>query len=187
MSEEYVVSHDQVRGPWVQGRSGRLFYLQDPRPEYVDVRDVAHALANLCRYTGHTRAFFSVAQHCVLVSRTCDPEHARDGLVHDAAEAYVADLSAPVKSLLPEYRALEHRVATAVAAHFGVTWPPPPCVRLADRRVFLAEARDLMGPPVALPYPGDPAPAELVVEPWSPTEAAVRFLQRYGELWDGRL
>ncbi len=169
-------------GPWIQTYSGRSFYLLDPSPEDVDIADVAHALANLCRYTGHCLDFYSVAQHCVHVSEICDPNHALDGLLHDAAEAYVTDLSTPLKSVLPQYRLIEAGVHAAIAERFGIDSVIPSCVRRADRAVLFAEVRDNMGPSrQQWDLTGSPAPG-LLIRPWSPDEAKGLFLTRFEEL-----
>src|SRR6266496_3875421 len=77
--------------------SGKWFNVFNPKPEDVDIRDIAHALSNQCRFTGHTKEFYSVAQHSVLVSTFCAPEDAAWGLLHDASEAYLSDIASPVK------------------------------------------------------------------------------------------
>src|SRR5579885_2784587 len=86
-------------GDWIQTYCGVAFYPLDPRPEEILIEDIAHALSMLCRFTGHVKRFYSVAQHCVYVSHRCDPKDALWGLLHDAAEAYLNDISRPVKSL----------------------------------------------------------------------------------------
>lgn len=55
------------RGDWIQVYSGIQFWPIDPRPEEILVSDMAHSLAQQCRFTGHTREFYSIAQHCCLV------------------------------------------------------------------------------------------------------------------------
>ena len=54
-------------GDWMQTYSGFQFWPLDPRPEEIHVIDIAHSLANQCRYAGHCREFYSVAQHSVLL------------------------------------------------------------------------------------------------------------------------
>ncbi len=84
---------DVRRGDWIQVRSGRKFHPLDPRPEDVDINDIAHALSNLCRFTGHCTDFYSVAQHSVIASQIVPPASALAALLHDASEAYMGDIS----------------------------------------------------------------------------------------------
>lgn len=161
---------------------GHYFDFEHPEKHPYDIVEIAHALSHICRYTGHVGAFLSVAQHSVLVSYRVPPEDALDGLLHDASEAYLGDVSTHLKSLLPEYKALEARTERAIAAKFGTSYPLLPSVKEADGRMLMTEVRDLMpdGPrqdwPDALPY------NEIVVRPWSSDFAKVWFLDRYEEL-----
>lgn len=92
------MDHDaNIRSDWMQTYTGRVFWPLEPRPEDVDIVDIAHALANLCRYGGHSKVFYSVAHHSVLVSQIVPPADALWGLMHDSAEAYVIDLIRPIK------------------------------------------------------------------------------------------
>lgn len=92
-------------------------------PDDVCLEDIAHALSLLCRYGGHTKELFSVAEHSILVALrvwldTYSLEVTRYALLHDATEAYVQDLISPVKSRLKGYRILEKKVAKAIDTHF---------------------------------------------------------------------
>lgn len=84
--------------------TGRMFSFAEITPEDIDIRDIAHALSHLCRFVGHTSMFYSVAQHCLLVSEKIPggPEVKLAALLHDAAEAYVNDLPSPLKRWLGE-------------------------------------------------------------------------------------
>jgi uncharacterized protein len=120
----------------------------DPDPEKIDITDIAHALANQCRFSGHTKRRWSVAHHSCLVSALCPDEFKLDGLLHDAHEAFCVDLPTPIKrhpSFAP-YRDLERTVAAAVAERFGVTQS---MLRIAavsrfDRIALWAEAEELL-------------------------------------------
>lgn len=168
--------------PSILTYTGIEFNLVDPRPDMVNVVDVAHALSNLCRFTGHSREFYSVAQHCVLASYHGPAEEALDRLIHDAAEAYLGDVSSPLKALLPEYKRLEKAVEAAVIPALGGRWPEPPSVKPADLIMLATEKRDLM-PAHRTPWGllEGVAPVDMIT-PWEPRVARTAFLQRYFDL-----
>jgi hypothetical protein len=153
----------------------------DPDPADIAIEDVAHALANQCRFTGHVREFYSVAQHSVLASTLVPEGFELDALLHDASEAYLADIARPIKNMPgfgDVYHAAEATLEKAVAERFGTRYPMPPEVKAADNLMLWAEMRDLM--------PNDPPDGvdayDQEVIPWLPVEAETRFLARYAEL-----
>jgi 5'-deoxynucleotidase YfbR-like HD superfamily hydrolase len=111
------------------------------QPEDIDIMDIAHALSNQCRFAGHTKRFFSVAQHCVQVTFNLERETKIYGLLHDASEAYLIDLPTPIKQRLPEYQFAENRAMNAVATAFGLDALKfqHPDVKMADRMALEAE------------------------------------------------
>lgn len=131
---------------WIQTYTGKAFYPLDPRVEDVEILDIAHALSNSCRFTGHCREFYSVAQHSVFVSFRVPEADALWGLLHDASEAYLCDVAKPVKKqgAMLEYRRAEARVMDVVCDRFGLSRVEPPSVKLVDQRALATEARDLM-------------------------------------------
>jgi uncharacterized protein len=169
--------------PWTQTATRKRFYATKPIADEISILDIAHALSNQCRWTGHTNAFYSVAQHSVAVSlllEPCDRLLALWGLLHDASEAYLCDIPAPVKKhrLLDGYRELEARVMKAVCERFGLDPEQPHAVHAADKIQQDLEARALLpGGPLWL----SPAPVPDLVA-WSPSEAKANFLARYVEL-----
>jgi uncharacterized protein len=170
------------RGDWMQTFAGHRFFPMDPRAEEIDPADVAHALSLICRYGGHAREFYSVAEHCVLLSHYVAPEHALWALLHDASEAYVGDMVRPLKRQLPEYEAAEDRVIAAVAERFGLTLPMPPAVKDADNRILLDERAAIL---TATEYSwgiDNLQPLGVTVEGWSPAEAEYVYRERLDEL-----
>lgn len=174
--------------PTILTARGVYFDFSKPSHEMVYIDDIAHALAHICRFGGHTLQFYSVAQHSVLASRLVPPEHAWAPLLHDAAEAYVGDMPAPLKMLLPGYKEIERRVEAAVMDAFCVQLPLHPCIKHADRVLLLTEQRDLMpAHEDRWEVECDPQiqPMEKKIEPWSSDQAFVMFMQRVVELKGG--
>lgn len=151
--------------PVILTSTGRYFSFVNPDPNSICIEDIATGLSRICRFTGHTRSFYSVAQHSVLVSHLVPSEHALAGLLHDASEAYLGDVSSPLKQLLPEYRELERKVEQAIATRFGLTLPLHPSVKKVDLQMLVTERRDLMPRPV-------PECAQIDAEAWAWVEAA---------------
>ena len=129
----------------IQLYSGGYIDLLNPQPEDIHIEDVAHALSNICRFTGHTRQFYSVAQHSVHTTLLLEEqEFALQALLHDASEAYLSDVSTPLKRLLPDYVKLEKRFEAVIAERFGLPATKNPLVKKADLLALVTEKRDLM-------------------------------------------
>jgi len=174
------------KGDWLQTYSGRAFWPLDPWPEEVTIRDIAHALSNICRFNGHSQVHCSVAQHSVLVSRLVTPVAAMAGLLHDAAEAYVCDMPVPLKrcaGLGVLHEEIEARVQAAIAAKFDLCPEEFSCgeVRGADAVALATECRDFMGGQRGGQW-GLMSPIDQKLEPMTAIEAKVAFLERFLEL-----
>lgn len=169
---------------WIQTYTGRQFWPLEPRPQDIDILDIAHALSNLCRYGGHVEQFYSVAQHCVLVSYAVPAEHALRGLLHDASEAYLIDVPRPIKRSegMEAYRAAEKRLEAAIYERFGLLAEDPECIKTADNQLLRTEQRDLMKPAPAAwkDYRVGALPETII--PWTPHQSRDRFLARFNEL-----
>lgn len=164
---------------------GTYFDFLSPRLNHFTIVSIAHALSNICRFNGHTKFFYSVAQHSILVSKIVPEEYALEGLLHDAAEAFIGDIARPLKQRLPDYKAIEKNVEREVLLRFGITCIPP-CVKAADMILLATEQRDLM------PEHDDDwaciAGVEAlpdIIKPLSPGEAKYQFMLRYIELTTG--
>ncbi|MFH2008786.1 MAG: phosphohydrolase [bacterium] len=166
---------------WIQTYVGRQFWPLEPRPADVDIRDIAHSLSLQCRFNGHCREFYSVAEHSVRVAEILPAELALWGLLHDAAEAYLGDLTRPLKQQAPWFNEAEDRVLRMIAEHFSLPWPMPDAVRKADDILLVTEARDLMVAPPE-PWGLDAQPLDAPIVPRPPAEAEALFLQRYEQL-----
>lgn len=122
--------------------SGRVFDFTNPGP--ITVEEAAASLSKLCRFTGHCREFYSVAQHSLLVSLLLPHHLALQGLLHDAVEAVLGDMSGPLKKVVPGYKALEARTERVILAGFGLPEELHPLVKRADLIALKLEKEVLM-------------------------------------------
>lgn len=140
----------------MQTHTGKVVDLSRFAEEDICIEDIAHALSQIIRFTGHAKAPYSVAQHSLLVAEIAPPEHRLWALLHDASEAYLGDVASPLKTLLPQYRELEDQFQKVIAGRFGLPYPIPAAVKHADRVALMVEKRDLLL--VQHEWPGEFAP-----------------------------
>src|SRR5690349_8129319 len=146
---------------------------------------IAHGLAHHCRFGGHCATYFSVAQHCCVVSdavseRGGDRDTVPYALLHDASEAYLGDLPHPLKHRSDFgrlYREVEEPLQAAILARFGLAAAAPLLVKEVDRAALAAERALLMRPADDAWWPEldgiEPLEVELV--PWSPQQSETEF------------
>jgi hypothetical protein len=132
---EIAGSHPEV----IRTNSGKYINLLSPHEDDIDINDIVHSLCNLQRFNGHLNEPFSVAHHCLHVSWRVDKEHQLAALLHDASEAYIADIPSPLKKLLPEYKRIEHNMMKVIAKKFGFKYPFHEQVLKADQDQLLYE------------------------------------------------
>lgn len=188
-----------ARGDWMQTFTGRKFYPIDPRASEVDTADIAHALSLLCRYGGHVDRFYSVAEHCVLMSEWIEEKSGREAvevralaleaLLHDATEAYCVDVPRPLKIHLRDYRKAEAHIQLAIWRRFGLPFDEDPwapreaaSVKEADTRILLDERGALMSRTMHAWDIDTLEPLGVEVVGWSPAYAEGRYLDRLVEL-----
>lgn len=175
------------RGDWVQVFTGRRFWPLDPRVEDIDIRDIARSLSNKCRFLGHLSDYYSVAQHSVSVSESCDTSDALWGLLHDGAEAYLCDVPTPLK-YLPEfafYREAELAIMRVIADCFDLHGSDKPeSVRVADLVLRKAEAKALKCPlhPEWAKWLDNVPDWQGTITPLPPRDAELLFLNRFDAL-----
>lgn len=165
MSGGYVITH-----------TGRKFYPAHPRIEDIDIRDIAHSLSNLCRFTGHVKQFYSVAQHSIYVSKLMPPTLMLEGLLHDASEAYLGDIATPIKPYLQNYKELEFGIMWYIAKKFNLCELWESVSKQADAIMLATEIRDLM--PVG-DYGELATPLGTEIYPLSPNKVEQLFLENF--------
>jgi len=168
-------------GGWIQTYTGGKIYPLDARADEIDISDIAHSLSMQCRYNGHCETFYSVAEHCVLLSRLVDPENAFAALMHDASEAYLTDIPRPIKPGLLNYKEIENKLMNVIALKYGFTWPPPLQVTEYDMRILNDEREQNMWKSI---HEWDDYGEKLGVELkfWSPEKAEQKFINAFIKL-----
>lgn len=178
---------------WKQTYSGRAFEVLDPDPATICIEDIAHSLALTCRFGGHCSGHYSVAEHSIRVMyRTSEllaqRGHVNDilsrrillaALLHDAAEAYLCDMSSPLKhgtAMGHMFAVMETTVARCIEDRFdiaGLLVPKHETIAQADLELLATERRDLMAECCrAWDSMPDPLPGTIVPDvPWQEVEA----------------
>ena len=173
-----------LRADWMQTYTGKKFYPTAPNAADVDPLDIAHALSMQCRYNGHVKEFYSVAEHCWLISHALERDYgSRDlalwGLLHDATEAYVGDMVRPLKKQIPAFSEVEDRVMKAIAERFDLfTETMPPEVKDADNRILVDEKAALMGKQPGAWSVDGLKPLRVYIKAWDPTTARNKYMER---------
>jgi uncharacterized protein len=173
------------KGFYIRTFTGQKLYWSKLADHDYNIIDIAHALSMKCRWSGHTRSFYSVAQHSVMVMQLVEPKHKLAALLHDAAEAYMPDFPSPLKWFLRDrgftyLSALEHQVDRAIARKFETEYPRDPSIKAADLVILSTESRDLM--PDGEERLGMVEPLPEKIQCWSPLYAKETFLVEYRKL-----
>lgn len=151
--------------------SGVLFDVFNPKEEDIHIEDIAHALSNICRYGGHSPKFYSVAQHCVMCSYEKGTDQEKlEFLMHDASEAYLADMPRPIKRNMPQYVDIEDKLLEIIFKKFNLTFPLTDKVHNVDDSILEFEYSIFFDSPNSR------------FEFWTPEESKKMFLDRFYEL-----
>lgn len=146
----------QVEDGWCELGDGTDFHFGDEPAnlaQAIEPWSIAKALSKLCRYNGHTRRFYSVAEHTILMADYVEkvlklgPRECLTALHHDDSEGLVlGDLPRPVKVKMPQFKDLEDRHDQAIALRFNTIWPLPGFVKDLDARILRDERQAVMRP-----------------------------------------
>jgi hypothetical protein len=179
-------------GDWIQTYCKKKIHAIDLKPEDIEIGDISHALSLVNRFTGHTTVAYSVAEHSVRVARLIQEQNpgndrlVLEALLHDASEAYIADIARPFKHLpeMAPYRAIERSMEIVIAKRFGLPETMSPEIKEADEILLTTEARDLMSPLVeGWHLRLQPLPNK--IKPWSATVAKCNFMNIFHTFYHG--
>lgn len=191
-----------AHGDWMMTSTGKKFWPEDPRPEELDIVDIAHGLANQIRFGGQIKERYTVAQHSVHVLELVMLQEAKDklhvvdwqalklaALLHDGAEAFLGDMPTPVKRALPDYKRLEGLCMAAIESRWvGYVAPQERhIIKAADLDMLAVEARRFYGKVATadwnLSVPSDDATGIMEAEDvWGFDKARVLFLSQFHKL-----
>lgn len=169
---------------WIQTYTGKQFFYRNIQPDGIDIIDIARSLSMVPRFLGHLNKNYSVAQHSLYVSRMVSAEATFWGLLHDATEAYLSDLPAPLKWILPEYVKLEKKLEAIIISKFkiNVTDKIRKEVKEADIQMVVTENDQFRSHKIPWGYYEDVKPStnRLAIYTWEEIEQL--FLERYYHL-----
>ena len=184
-------------GDWIQTYTGRKFHFLDPRPEDIDIMDIAHALSMQCRYNGHCNFFYSVAQHSVLASKESQRRYpgnidiAIGLLMHDAPEAYVSDVPRPIKRTIfgnmnmGVFHYAEGVVEKAILKKFGIKKVDRRIIKKIDNALLHTEMIQCMSTPPENWFLPEP-PLDIQIKRLSQEVAKRAFLNMFSKLMSER-
>jgi hypothetical protein len=182
---------------WIQTFTGKAFDFADISSNEISIRDIAHSLSMQCRYNGHTKKFYSVAEHSVnvmemvaqhigkgtLCQGTKNAKILMSALLHDASEAYLCDIPRPLKPLLSNYAEIEKNVENHICNVFGLNPDKHPLIKEADNAILAMEKQALMGPePLPWNLPKTLEFREIEIVCLSSEEAYNKFMLNYNIL-----
>lgn len=147
--EKHPDSNALHTGDTIRTFEGNYVDVLNPDPGTIEIDDIAHGLSQICRFAGHTKKFFSVAQHSVecvqrLQGRTQDKKILLTMLMHDATEAYIGDLARPIKRRIPQYKTVENILMDVIATKYDLHFPFPPVIKKIDNLQLEIEHNGLM-------------------------------------------
>jgi hypothetical protein len=171
------MKEDLFKENYIRTYSGIYINPFYPEAEQIRIADIAHSLANQCRFGGHTQRFYSVAEHCIWcannVSRLVkkggntfiDHQLVIAALLHDASEGYLVDLPSPIKCQITKYKLAEWNMMTVISKVFGFEWPTYEEIHQVDKQ--------------ALQWEWDNVVLKLTIVPMDPMKAEQTFMDLF--------
>lgn len=167
-------SNNMVNGDsYIRTFLGRRFDFDNHRHYNLNIEEIAHSLSQQCRWTGHTKKFYSVAQHCVLCAQNVSKEFEFEALMHDASEAFIGDVSSPLKKKLPDYKKISEPIERFICDYYLLPFPHSPEIKVIDNILMETEGRQLIN---GWKADENIQPLDMTIKPWSSEWAKAEFL-----------
>lgn len=172
-----------IKNPWIQTLDDKVWYPLNPQAKDINISVIARVLSRTPRFSGHTREFYSVAQHSCLVADLVDRKDLKlHALLHDAHEVYsgYGDVASPVKT--DQIKEIEVNIDIQIALALGIKHSLfyHPDVKNADLRALFVEAANFFGPS-PIPWPIQPPDNYhfIKLRPMTMKEAEQEFMDNY--------
>lgn len=174
---------DEYNGHWISTLLVPKFDFLEPVEEDVHIEDIAHALSMICRFGGHCDRFYSVAEHSTLLVwrlsnvGTVSALTLLAALLHDAEEAYLPDITSPIKHYMPEAHKIYKKLNAAIMHKFGLEKAEWKLIKMYDRKMAIAEAKLLGLWNIEWADVGEPL--EIRIAGLPPDAARLKFMHTY--------
>lgn len=176
----------------IETHLGVMIDVRNPKPEDIQIEDIAHSLARECRYGNFVTDFYSVAQHsCLLAKYACNklhkpPREVMRALMHDSPEAYIGDWPHPIKNM-PEFKEplllLEENLITAIETALDVPVRMEPWLHDIDRRIVCDERAHIKNATGNVWLSDENEPLGITIDRvWGYKEAKAVFLGFYEQI-----
>jgi len=165
---------------YIRTYNNLVFDYKNIDPLEISILDIAKALSHIPRWLGHTKTFYSVAQHCCWCYDNTKGDKL-EALMHDAPEAYTGDCPTPLKQMLPDFMAIEDKISKVIADKYGFQYPYTEQTKDVDKRALLLERTfikklDVNWKPLKAPI------TDNGLDYWTPSRAEKEFLKRFTEI-----
>ena len=178
-------NHEGADG-WIETyNTNFVHYIGQNDPKHFDIEDIAHSLGQIPRFNGHCKKSYKVGQHCCIICDLAPDDIKLEALMHDSAEAYIGDITRPLKSLVPDIKKIENWLMTQIFANFGLAFPFPESIDILDSRLLLDEGQQLFKEPVHWRVDNlTPIGYKFNVdELWDEERSEKEFLDRFYKYW----
>lgn len=171
---------------YIQTFTGKRMYFDNPTESMFDIESIARGLSREGRFANQLKVFYSVAQHSCAIAKVIPLALHRmpEVLLHDGTEAYLRDIASPIKSVLPDYHAIEKRMESVLFSAFKLQYPLDPLIKHYDLRMLVTEAEQLF---VHTPdwleefYDNGIRPLPITLKPLSADAAYTVFMHMWNE------
>ncbi len=139
MNTTKTTEQELIPDGYITTLTRRKLSLENPQASQIDIADIAVGLANKAHFNGQMERYFSIAEHSMMVCNWTPHNLKLVALLHDASEAYLGDISKPLKVLLPDFQIIENRLQRVIFERFGLDYDDIKLIKPMDKVVQVIE------------------------------------------------